>query len=334
MDLQTIWFILIGVLFAGYAILDGFDLGVGILQLFCRRETERSALLQSIAPFWDGNEVWLLTGGGALFAAFPHAYATVFSGFYLAIMLLLVGLIFRAVSIEYRNQVASAGWRAFWDKAFSLSSALVALLLGVALGNVIVGIPLDSGMNYTGSFFTLLRPVPLLTGIAGLFAIILQGAAYLQLKTTGELRKKANGWAKLSLKALVAALFLLTLGIALLHRERFFLFLDRELSYAAMVIALAVIWGIHGSLAKNAHSTAFVLSSCNLLSLFLITALFLFPNIVNGSDPAASLTIYNASSSPLTLRTMLIIACIGMPVVLGYTIYVYRLFRTNRAGGM
>jgi len=196
MDLNVVWFFLIGFLLVGYSILDGFDLGTGILQLFTRTEEDKRALLRAIAPFWDGNEVWLITGGGAIFAAFPHVYATVFSGFYLALILLLVGLIFRALSIEFRDQVESVAWKSFWDKAFSVSSLIVTLLLGVALGNIYIGIPLDDGMNYTGSFFTLLRPIPLAIGLTGVFMICTQGSAYLLLKTEKKTPSNGSGLGK------------------------------------------------------------------------------------------------------------------------------------------
>ncbi len=330
MDLNIIWFFLIGVLLIGYAILDGFDLGVGILQLFCKKENEKVELLKSIAPFWDGNEVWLLTGGGALFAAFPHAYASVFSGFYLAMMLLLVGLIFRALSIEFRDQVASYAWKHFWDKAFSVSSLVVALLLGVALGNVVVGIPLNSEMDYTGSFFTLLRPVPLLIGITGVFMMTLQGATYLQLKTVGELYQKANNWARFSWKAFVILLLILIVGVAFLYEGSLFYFVSKSQGYPVILLMIVSIWMTRRSLNKKYDMAAFLFSSGNIISMFLIVAVLLFPNIVNAIDPENSLTIYNASSSRLTLKTMLIIALIGMPIVIAYTTYIYRVFRFKK----
>ena len=188
-NFQELWFVLILILFIGYSLLDGFDLGIGALLPFIgRKKEEKDILINSIGPVWDGNEVWLITGGGALFAAFPRAYATAFSGFYPAMMLVLCALIFRAVSIEFRaHDEARAG---IWEKAFFAGSALAALLLGVALGNVVYGVPLDDGMEFTGNFFTLLRPVPLLFGITGFAAVCLQGASYALMKTEGELRER------------------------------------------------------------------------------------------------------------------------------------------------
>ena len=185
MDLNTIWFILVGVLIVGYAILDGFDLGVGVLSLFARNEDERRLHLNAIGPFWDGNEVWLLTAGGALFAAFPEVYATVFSGFYIAFMLLLVALIFRAVSIEFYHQVDSPSWRTAWGWAFGIGSLLPCILTGVAFGNILRGIPLDAHREFTGSFFTLLNPYALVVGVLSLAMFIMHGAVFMAVKTYG-----------------------------------------------------------------------------------------------------------------------------------------------------
>lgn len=327
MDLNIIWFILIGVLLVGYSVLDGFDLGAGILQLFTRDEAEKKAVLDSIAPFWDGNEVWLLTGGGAIFAAFPHVYATVFSGFYLALMLLLVGLIFRATSIEFRNQVESEVWKKFWDKAFSISSLIVALLLGVALGNIYIGIPLDGQMNYTGSFFTLLRPVPLCIGLTGVFMIVTQGAAYLTLKTDGNLQQSAQGWVRKSWMLFIVFMVLTTLVTAITDSSKIGMLFSSALGWLAVVLLLAAIVLLPLFLKKEQFFKMFLASSVIIASMFLIVGATIFPNMVPAQIPDYSLTIYNASSSQKTLTVMLIIALIGMPIVLAYTTFVYRVFR-------
>jgi len=210
--LQNIWYLLIGVLVTGYAILDGFDLGVGVLSPFvARNDGERRLLLNAIGPFWDGNEVWLLTGGGALFAAFPHAYATVFSGFYLALMLVLFALIVRAVSFEFRSKVESEGWRRVWDWVFFVGSLLPALLTGVAVGNVMRGVPLDAQMEFTGNFLTLLNPFSLLVGLTGLAMFITHGAIYLVVKTNGTVAERAKRWAVTGWIALVVLAVLTTL---------------------------------------------------------------------------------------------------------------------------
>jgi len=327
MDLNTTWFLLIGVLLVGYAILDGFDLGVAILQLFTKSEADKKAIHDSIAPFWDGNEVWLLTGGGAIFAAFPHVYATVFSGFYLALMLLLVGLIFRAISIEFRNQVDNPTWKNFWDKAFSISSLVVTLLLGVALGNIFIGIPLDGQMNYTGSFFTLLRPVPLLVGLTGVLMFCTQGAAYLLLKTDGTLYTSAQGWIKKSWMLFIVFIVLTTVVTAIVDISKIGMLFSSVFGYLAVILLLGAIVLLPVFLKKEHNFRVFLSSSLMIASMFLIVGATIFPNMVPAQIPEYSLTIYNASSSQLTLTVMLIMALIGMPIVIGYTTFVYRVFR-------
>ncbi len=327
MDLNIIWFLLIGVLLVGYSVLDGFDLGAGILQLFTKGEEEKKALLKSIAPFWDGNEVWLLTGGGALFAAFPHVYATVFSGFYLALMLLLVALIFRAVSIEFRNQVESEGWKGFWDITFTVSSFVTALLLGVALGNIFTGIPLDGEMNYTGSFFTLLRPLPLFVGLTGVAMIITQGAAYLLMKTDGDLQARVKVWIKRSWLAFVILSVLTTLLTLIIDSSKVSAIFCGLAGWIALAVFLVGVILVRVFLAKDEFFKVFIASSLIIVSMFLVVGAAIYPNLVPALEAANSLNIYNSSSSQLTLTVMLVIALIGMPVVIAYTIYIYRAFR-------
>src|SRR5450631_4293140 len=195
LDLNTIWFILVGVLFTGYAMLDGFDLGVGALHLFTKDDQERRVLLNSIGPVWDGNEVWLVTAGGALFAAFPNVYATIFSGFYLAFYLLLAALIFRAVAIEFRSKQPMRWWRQMWDVSFSGGSILAALLMGVALGNIAWGVPIDAQGEFDGTFLGLLKPYPVLVGVTTVALFMMHGAIYGVMKTEGELHDKLRLWA-------------------------------------------------------------------------------------------------------------------------------------------
>ncbi|MDA8211713.1 MAG: cytochrome d ubiquinol oxidase subunit II [Clostridia bacterium] len=328
MDLNTVWFLLVGVLIIGYAILDGFDLGVGSLYyLLGKTEEEKRLLINAIGPFWDGNEVWLLTGGGALFAAFPLVYASVFSGFYLAMMLVLLGLIFRAVAIEYRNKVDDQAWQARWDFLFFLGSFLPALLFGVAVGNVAKGLPLDSAYHYTGGFFGLLNPYALLLGLLGLFGFLMQGTTYTMLKTEGVLQERARGlfsriWTIFVVLYVLASLYTYLVAPALFVNYSNLPVLD--------VIPLLAILGI--ALTPQAvkaarYGTAFFASSLTMAGMILTLAVGMFPNWVPAVDPNLSLTIYNASSSQLTLKTMLIIALMGVPIVLFYTIYVYRVFR-------
>lgn len=319
--LQNIWFLLIGVLFVGYSVLDGFDLGVGSLFPFlAKSEDEKQNLFNIIWPFWDGNEVWLLTAGGALFAAFPHAYATVFSGFYLALMLVLFALIFRAVSLEFWLHDEKRKW--LWSKAFVVGSFLPALLYGVALGNVILGIPLDKGLNFTGTFFTLLRPYCLAVGLLGLAAILLQGATYTALKTEGSLHERAKRFVP---KIWMFHLLMmgLSFAVALVFTPQY---LGNILAWLFFAVALVCASLSARASDKGRDLTAFFMSSVSFIGLWGIVAAIQYPNLVT-STTGNHITIFNGSSSQLTLTVMLIIAAIGMPIVLAYTIYVYRVFK-------
>jgi cytochrome bd ubiquinol oxidase subunit II len=326
-DLQIIWFLLIGVLLVGYAILDGFDLGVGVLHLFIARDDqERRVVLNSIGPVWDGNEVWLLTGGGAIFAAFPKVYATVFSGFYLALVLVLTCLVLRAVSLEFRSKQESPRWRTAWDVAFAVGSIGPALLFGVAVGNVLRGVPISADGEFAGSFFGLLNPFALAVGLLSLTMFVMQGSAWLMMKTTGELRARATAVAKFSWIGFVA------LWIAVTAFSRFAApHLWNNYVYAIAWIAptLFVIATVTFPLAvrSGASGRAFAASSISIAALIGIMGQGLFPYMVPSfGDLANSLTVANASSTALTLKTMLVIALIGMPFVVGYTIYIYRHF--------
>ena len=320
---QELWFVLILILLIGYSLLDGFDLGIGALLHFIgRKKEEKDILINSIGPVWDGNEVWLITGGGALFAAFPHAYATAFSGFYLAMMLVLFALIFRAVSIEFRAQhEAGAG---VWEKSFSAGSALAALLFGVALGNVVYGVPLDNKMEFTGTFFTLLRPVPLLFGITGFAAILLQGASYAVLKTEGELRERSFRIVSILMwiNFITAIAYFLTIALTFPDISTNWLF------YLAVLFTLLWLSAIFFSV-KNKHDSApFWESSFAFIGLWLAVAAVHFPNLIKASnDQSLNITIFNSSTGLQTLKLMSVIALIGMPVVIAYTIFVYRIFK-------
>jgi cytochrome d ubiquinol oxidase subunit II len=322
MDLNVIWYLLIGLLITGYAVLDGFDLGVGVLYPFiAKNEEERRVLLNAIGPFWDGNEVWLITGGGALFAAFPHVYATVFSGFYLAMMLVLFALIFRAVSLEFRK---GSQWRGFWDGAFVVGSFLPALLYGVAIGNLARGVPLDAKMNFTGTFFTLLNPYALLIGLLGLAMFVMQGAAYVVLKTEGELPERARRWRQKAWLAFVILFVVVTVTAVFVRPEGF----SRPLAWLAWLVVVAS--AVYGRVAAGHKKEllAFLASSAAIAGLMGILAASNFPNMVPASnDPALSLTIYNASSSAKTLTVMLIMALVGMPIVIAYTAFIYYIFK-------
>ncbi|MBD3401287.1 cytochrome d ubiquinol oxidase subunit II [candidate division GN15 bacterium] len=327
-DLNTIWFLLIGVLLTGYAILDGFDLGVGALHLFTHTDTERRTMLNSIGPVWDGNEVWLVTGGGALFAAFPDVYATSFSGFYLAMMLLLVGLIFRAVAIDFRSKQPMRWWRQMWDISFSVSSILSALLIGVALGNIAWGVPLDADGEFAGSFFGLLHPYAIIVGITTVALFMMHGAIYVVMKTEGELQEKIRGWINNTIIFFIIC-YATTTMMTLLYvphmtdniRENPILFL---LPLANMLAIANIPREIH----KKREFRAFLSSCASVAALLALFGLGMFPDLIySNPDAANSLTIYNAASSEKTLRIMLIIAIIGMPMVIAYTASIYWIFR-------
>ncbi len=325
--LRIIWFILIGVLFTGYSILDGFDLGVGcLIPLAAKSEKQKRSLFNAISPFWDGNEVWLLTAGGALFAAFPHAYATVFSGFYLALMIVLFALIFRAVSIEFYKYDEKRKKLWFW--AFVIGSFIPSLLFGVALGNVIVGVPLNEKMDYAGNFLTLLRPYPLSIGIFGLVMILYHGANFIILKTDGEVKKRALIMLP---KLRYTALFMLfaTFCMSIVYNYEA---ITMPLSWLFCILFVFFIIINKNYIKDNKDWRAFLSSSAAFSSLWGIVGAIHFPNLVKSNTQMTtgisnSLTIFNASSSELTLKVMTIIALIGMPIVIGYSILVYRIFK-------
>ncbi|MFH1725115.1 MAG: cytochrome d ubiquinol oxidase subunit II [Elusimicrobiota bacterium] len=327
-DLNTVWFAVIGVLFTGYALLDGFDLGVGIVHLFAKSDDDRRIAINAIGPVWDGNEVWLLAGGGALFAAFPRVYGTVFSGFYLAIMLLLFALIFRAVSIEFRGKLDWSLWRKAWDFCFSAASLAAALLLGVALGNIARGIPLDAEGEFAGTFLGLLNPYALVVGLSTAALFAMHGALYLNLKAEGDLQASARRSALGAFVVFAALYVLLTFAtwLGLPHMIR--PFDERPLLFAIPLILVLAMADIPFELRAGRDLRAFLASCATIVCLMLLFGVGMFPNMVLSSpDPAHSLTIYNAASSAKTLRIMLTMVLIGMPLVLVYTAYIYRVFR-------
>lgn len=328
MDLNTVWFILIGVLFAGYAILDGFDLGVGALHLFVKDDTERRTFLNAIGPVWDGNEVWLITGGGALFAAFPEVYATVFSGFYLALFLLLVVLIFRAVGIEFRSKRESPRWRKNWDIAFSVSSYVIALLLGVAMGNIIIGVPLNQRHEFIGNFWTLLNPYTIIVGITTVALFMMHGAIFLVLKTDGDLRQKVAGWVNNTIIFFVICYVTTTMVTLVYIPNMTQHFKDYPILFIVPLLNMLAIANIPREIHRKHYGWAFVSSCASIAALLALFAIGIFPNIVTSNpNPEYSLTLYNAASSQKTLTIMLIIAAIGVPFVLAYTAGIYWVFR-------
>lgn len=328
--LAVLWFFLIFVLIAGYFVLDGFDLGAGVLyNALAKTESERALVRRSIGPVWDGNEVWLLTAGGALFAAFPAAYATTFSGFYLAVMLVLFGLIVRAVSLEFRAH--DPHWARVWDACFTVGSFLPALLLGVALGNVIAGIPMAPNGDYAGvPLLGLLSPFTLAVGLLGFAMCLAAGAAWVALKAPEQsqvrLRAKKLGrvWQAASLAIFAVAT---VLALAVVKPE-----LAPGMAPLAVAFAIAFAACIAASAVfakKGADLPAFVLQSAAAVCLVALAAVSLFPNLVVASAGSVgpSITLMSAASSDLSLAWMTGIACVGVPLVLVYHVIVYRTFR-------
>jgi cytochrome bd ubiquinol oxidase subunit II len=328
MDLNIIWFILVGALLTGYAILDGFDLGVGALHLFTKTDEERRISINSIGPVWDGNEVWLVTSGGALFAAFPDVYATVFSGFYVAFMLLLFVLIFRAVAIEFRSKQESKRWRAAWDVAFSISSIVIALLMGVALGNIIRGIPVGVDKEFAGTFLGLLNPYSLLVGITTVALFTMHGAIYLVMKTEGELQNRVRTWVNNTIIFFVICFVTATMATLIYYPNMITHFKESPAFFIVAILTMLAIANIPREINNKREFMAFLSSASTIGLLMVLFAIGIFPNIVL-SNPIAenSLTIYNAASSQKTLMIMLIMAIIGMPFVVAYTIIIHKIYR-------
>jgi len=338
MDLVTVWFILVAVLWIGYFVLDGFDLGVGmLLPIIGKSDVNRRVMVNTIGPVWDGNEVWLLVAGGATFAAFPLWYATMFSGYYLALFLILIGLILRGVAFEYRGKKDDVAWRRNWDTAIVVGSVLPALLFGVAFGNIVGGSPIDSitnnvtdasSFNFVGNFFDLLNPFSLVVGLMTLTVFATHGAIFLALKTSGPVREASRS-AALRI-GLVAAVFAV---VALLWAQTFS---ERVLVTLPLVLIAAVLWlaGLAATL-RNRDGWAFILSAATIV--LAVSALFLglYPNVMPSSiDPAFHLTVFNASSQSYTLTVMTVVALIMTPLVLLYQGWTYWVFRKRLTSEM
>ncbi len=328
LDLNTIWFVLIGVLFGGYAILDGFDLGVGAIHLFTKTDEERRIMINSIGPVWDGNEVWLVTGGGALFAAFPMAYATVFSGFYLAFVLLLFALIFRAVAIEFRSKQPHRWWRQMWDISFACGSILSSFLIGVAMGNIAWGIPLDSHHEFAGTFLGLLHPYAVLLGITTVALFMMHGAIYTVLKTEGALHDKVRGWVNNCIIFFIICYAITTMATLLYLPHMTTQVRSHPVLFLIPLATMLAIANIPRAFHHGWDFQAFLSSSAAMAGLMMLFGVEMFPNLVFSNPTVGnSLTVYNAASSHKTLSIMLTIAMIGIPIVLAYTMSIYWIFR-------
>jgi cytochrome bd ubiquinol oxidase subunit II len=326
MELNTLWFILIAVLFIGYFVLEGFDLGVGILLPFIgKNDFSRRVMINTIGPHWDGNEVWLVTAGGATFAAFPHWYATLFSGFYLPLFLILIGLIFRGVALEFRSKSESPRWRSTWDWAIFAGSLIPALLWGVAFTNFIRGVPIDQTMNYVGGFWNLLSPYALLGGAVSLLGFTLHGAIFLSLKAEGPVCGASQDMAQ--------RLWLPTLGVLTSYVVATYFFTDilarLGVNPGPVPIGAPLALLAAGYFIKVRRSGwAFFLTALAIIFATMTIFMILYPRVlVSSLNPAWSLDIYNAASSPYTLTVMTIIALVFLPFLLAYQAWSYWVFR-------
>jgi len=327
-DYPTWWFLVVGGLFSGYAILDGFDFGAGAWHLFFRKEENRRIALNAIGPVWDGNEVWLVIGGGALFAGFPVMYATFFSSLYIPFMLFLLNIILRAIAIEFRGKEPMLWWRRTWDITYSISSILLAFLLGVVIGNVLRGIQIGPDYQYQGDgFFEFLNPYAILTGFTTLTLFMVHGANYLLLKTEGRLYAKLQLLLKKGIIAFILSFAITTLYTLIFIEHLTVVFKENPVLFIVPVLVFLSVANIPRLASKRKYRTAFLFSSLVTALLMVIVALELYPQLlVSTIDDAYSISIYDAASSDKSLKIMLTIAAIGTPLVLGYTYFVYKTF--------
>ena len=331
MDLQTTWFILLFVLLGGYAILDGFDLGVGMLHLTGRTDGERRLGLQAIGPVWDGNEVWLVTAGGALFAAFPFVYATVFSSMYLALYVLLVALMGRAAAIEFRSKEESPAWRSAWDIIFFLGSLLPSILFGVALGNVLRGLPLEpvnGELRFTGDFLTLLNPFSIAVGVLSTLLFLLQGAIFLAMKSDGRQQQRMRTLVPIFWMAVVVLYVVLSIYAMMRLPHLYDQIMGKGMFFVLLGVICAAMLAVPLLTYSRRYGPALVASSMIIGGMMALAAYGLFPRLVISTTGLAnSLTIRLHSASPKSQLVMLIITLMGMCFVIGYTLYVYRVFK-------
>ena len=327
--LEHLWYFVVGFCIIAYTVLDGFDLGVGVLNLFVKKDEEKRTFLNAIGPVWDGNEVWLVVLGGGLFAGFPDVYAALFSGFYDLAMLLLMFLIFRAVAIEFRSKRPSMTWRYTWDYVFAFASLGIAFGVGLVLGNLIEGVPLTSGKHFVAPFSMFFRPYSVLVALTSVVLFIMHGTIYLTMKTEGDLHNRLRSWVQRSMIVFFVFYFLTTCAtliympfMAEKMRQYPIVFLLPALSFTLFSL-------IPGQFARGRDGTAFLCSCFGIASLIGLFGVGTYPVLVRSTiDPVLNnLTIFNSASSLLTLRILLTVVIIGVPLILGYGFYIYRVFR-------
>ena len=328
MDLNTVWYLLIGLFITVYAILDGYDLGVGVLHLFARADNERRVNMSAIGPLWDGNEVWLIAGGGSLLAVFPVVYATVLSAFYILFFLLLFSLIFRAISIEVRNKVISEGWKRFWDWCFGIGSLSAASLFGIMLGNILQGLPVNEEHIIAAHSISLFNPYSVFIGVLALSLFAMHGAVFMTMKADD-----------LYLQRIKRCLFILWTGFIILYPSAivctfytspamFNNLFEKPLSVPLTIINLVSLIYVPVAVHGGRSGRAFTASAVMIASIMGLIGLGLFPEMVPSNiNPLYSLTAYNASAGPYTLKVMLIITLIALPVMTVYAVFINRIFK-------
>jgi cytochrome bd ubiquinol oxidase subunit II len=327
-DYNFWWFLVFGAMISGYAILDGFDLGAGCLHLLLRKTDSRRKAMNAIGPIWDGNEVWLVIGGGALFAGFPVAYAAIFSAFYIPMMIFLVGLIFRGVAIEFRDQVVHESWGLAWDAVYCVSSLVISLSLGVVLGNIVEGIPLNEEHEFGGSWLSFFNPFAILVAITTTALFMLHGSIYLLMKTEEELFRRLNEFAS-SFTILFVVCFVLTTVYTLIYLP----YLNTSLHnhpvwFVIPLLAIFSIANVPRQIKKGRYRRAFASSSATIALLLITVGIDVFPNLVYSlGQPSNSITIHNGASSIRSMHILLIIALIGTPLVATYTAFVFWTFK-------
>jgi cytochrome d ubiquinol oxidase subunit II len=336
--METLWFVIVSLMIATYVVLDGFDFGAGIIHLFvAKNDDERRTVLAAIGPLWDGNEVWLLAGGGVLFFAFPRAYSAGFSGFYMPLMMVLWLLIMRGISIEFRSLESSSLWRSFWDGAFFLSSALMAIVLGAALGNVIRGVPLSPEGYFSGPLFTDFRIGPnpgvldwytVLAGVFTLACLAMHGALFLRMKAEKEVRERATGIASKLWWVVLVAGILATIATTQVQPALFSALGERPWSWILVVGILVSLVAIPVTLRRDGEGSPFLASCGFIASMLAATAAGLYPNLLRSTlDPASTLTIQNAAAGPLNLRVGLGWWVIAIILAIIYFVNLFRSFR-------
>ena len=327
-NLSTWWFLVFGAVISGYAILDGFDLGAGALHLFLKKEQSRRIAINAIGPVWDGNEVWLVIGGGILFAGFPTAYAAIFSAFYIPFMIFLMGLIFRAIAIEFRSKEAMLWWRKLWDIVYCVSSSIIALSLGLMLGNVVAGLPLNPEREFTGSWLYFLNPFSILVSITTLALFMMHGAIYLTMKTENRLYTKLGILAN-NFTIFFVLSFVITSVYTLLYIPHLSDFFKANPGYFIIpVFMILTIANIPRQIKRGKYGYAFLSSAATIALVLIMVAIEVFPYLLYSPlSPANSVTVYNGASSQKTLKILLVFALVGTPLVGMYTSFLFWTFK-------